>query len=435
MSMERAGVTIPPRIEKSPSQVRNNVTQSDSPGSDEPASFASLLIALDADTALGSEPPVVPVEVIPQSECATPGVAALPADPMALLAQSMVRESGTTTSIGADGVPERDAPTAVAMSVLRPATSSTADGWYPAFASPAAGKPVSELAGSMPAPEVGDATGAYADQAVAPKLLAADALSSGRANQVVAQDLAPPTSGRGLPQPVVARHGTLSNSRDDGARVAADLSKADWWATHATQADRLSFSAAPMPAEAGGGFRALVAPRTIERQGGLSWLAANDAAPIGSASAGPGSFMGAAGVTTPEAPVAAGAPAAVAEKVHYWISRGVQNAELQLDAFGGGSVDVSITLRGNEAQVEFRTDQPEARKLLQDAMPQLRDLLKSEGLLLAGGFVGTSDHQESQAQPRRQSGSTVRTTAVAAPTTSQPLRLRVGQPGSVDVFV
>jgi len=83
-------------------------------------------------------------------------------------------------------------------------------------------------------------------------------------------------------------------------------------------------------------------------------------------------------------------PAALAQKLHYWVAGGVQSAELQLDFFGGGAVDVRIAVKGDEAFVEFRSDQPQARKLLLDAMPHLKDLLAGEGLLLSGGFVGGS---------------------------------------------
>lgn len=130
---------------------------------------------------------------------------------------------------------------------------------------------------------------------------------------------------------------------------------------------------------------------------GIAALADPDAA---------GTRHGASPVYAPGAPSPAPA-AAVAERVHYWVARGVQSAELQLDAFGGGSVDVRIALRGDEAMVEFRTDQAQARQLLAEAMPQLRDLLASTGLTLAGGFVGGfgqsgtgSQGREAPAQPR-----------------------------------
>ena len=128
---------------------------------------------------------------------------------------------------------------------------------------------------------------------------------------------------------------------------------------------------------------------------------------------------------------------AIAEKAHYWVMRGVQNAELRLDAFGGGQVEVSIAVQGSDAIVEFRSDQPEARRLLQDAMGQLRDLLKSEGMSLSGGFVGTSARQDPQPQGRR----TDRQPAIARmvlPQTAASSQL--GAPprqsgSSVDVFV
>ena len=116
---------------------------------------------------------------------------------------------------------------------------------------------------------------------------------------------------------------------------------------------------------------------------GLSWLESSAA---GGPSAAPATVVLDAGMAAPET--------AVARQVHFWVTRGVQNAELQLDAFGGGQVDVHVSVTGNEAQVEFRTDQPDARRLLQDAMPQLRQMLEQEGMLLAGGFVGTSARQD-----------------------------------------
>ena len=112
---------------------------------------------------------------------------------------------------------------------------------------------------------------------------------------------------------------------------------------------------------------------------------------------------GASAVTYSQDAAASTPAAAVAEKVHYWVGRGVQNAQLQLDAFGGGSVEVRILVQGNEAQVEFRSDQPEARKMLQDSMAQLKDLLKGDGLELAGAFVGSSAHQGSGARERHAS--------------------------------
>lgn len=99
--------------------------------------------------------------------------------------------------------------------------------------------------------------------------------------------------------------------------------------------------------------------------------------------------------------------AALAQKMHFWVAGGVQSAELQLDAFDGGTVEVRIAVKGDQAVVEFRCDQPQARQLLLEAMPQLKDLLADEGLVLSGGFVGDSARQQRDDRGDRHARSTV----------------------------
>jgi flagellar hook-length control protein FliK len=79
----------------------------------------------------------------------------------------------------------------------------------------------------------------------------------------------------------------------------------------------------------------------------------------------------------------------VTDQVAYWVNQKTQNAELTLDR-DGQPVEVSVSLSGNEAHVTFRSDQSETRDLLDRSMAQLSDLLRSEGLVLAGMSVGTS---------------------------------------------
>ncbi len=151
------------------------------------------------------------------------------------------------------------------------------------------------------------------------------------------------------------------------------------------------------------------------------------------------------GPTTVSAMVAAGpsAGAALAEKLSFWMGRGVQTAELQLEAFDGATVDVRIALQGQDAQVEFRSDMPEARRWLQDAMPQLKDLLQGEGLRLSGGFVGTPDQGRDGVQPRPggSSGARIATVRAEAAQAAGPRSIEAsGMPGrsmgrSVDLFV
>ncbi|MEO8856860.1 MAG: flagellar hook-length control protein FliK [Burkholderiaceae bacterium] len=140
---------------------------------------------------------------------------------------------------------------------------------------------------------------------------------------------------------------------------------------------------------------------------------------------------------TPDVAAAAAPESAVAEKLNYWIARGVQNAELQLDAFGGGSVEVRIAVHGQQTQIDFRSDQPEARRILQDAMPQLRDLLADQGLSLSSGFVGTSAGQDPQARaPERQLRSArVVVSGIETPAIARRPGAGVATGRSVDLFV
>lgn len=129
--------------------------------------------------------------------------------------------------------------------------------------------------------------------------------------------------------------------------------------------------------------------------------------------------------------------AAIAQQVHYWISNDVQNAELKLDNWGQSPVEVSISLQGNEARVEFRTDVPELREILEGASAQLKDMLQGEGLVLSGVSVGSSG--AGGAGAREQSPRPdMRRATVALPETAavvQPRRAGSTTGQSVDVFV
>ena len=105
-----------------------------------------------------------------------------------------------------------------------------------------------------------------------------------------------------------------------------------------------------------------------------------------------------------EVPVTSAAvpDSAVAETVSYWASHGVQTAELKLDGFGDAPVEVSILLNGDQAQIEFRTDQAGVRQVLENAAAQLKDMLSSQGLQLAGVSVGSSGAGGDAGGDRRQ---------------------------------
>jgi len=91
----------------------------------------------------------------------------------------------------------------------------------------------------------------------------------------------------------------------------------------------------------------------------------------------------------------------MAETVSYWATHGIQNAELKIDGGGGESIAVSISLKGDEAHIGFRTDQLETRQMLEGAVAHLKELLTSEGLVLSGVSVGASGQDKAGAQDQR----------------------------------
>ena len=84
----------------------------------------------------------------------------------------------------------------------------------------------------------------------------------------------------------------------------------------------------------------------------------------------------------------------IVEQVSWWLSQKIQGADFSIDIPGGPPLSVSVQIRGSEAQVAFRSDQPELRQLLGQAMSMLRDSFSGEGLLLSQASIGT--HAEGQ---------------------------------------
>lgn len=140
-------------------------------------------------------------------------------------------------------------------------------------------------------------------------------------------------------------------------------------------------------------------------------------------------------------PGAAGAEEQVADQVAYWVNQKTQNAELTLNR-DGQPVEVSVSLSGNEAHVTFRSDQAQTRELLDQSMAQLRDMLRSEGLVLSGMSVGTSARDGAGAQggdagqPRGRDGARQAQVLSSAPVgTASLVRDGSGPDRSVDIFV
>jgi flagellar hook-length control protein FliK len=133
--------------------------------------------------------------------------------------------------------------------------------------------------------------------------------------------------------------------------------------------------------------------------------------------------------------------AQVADQVSYWISQGIRNAELTVGGDGSDPVQVSISLSGNEAQVEFRAEHAGVREMLANSVDHLREALRSDGMLLAGVSVGssggdTSGQRDARSGQQRgdaamrtqQATGRVEGAAASVPTPRAPA-------GTVDLFV
>jgi flagellar hook-length control protein FliK len=409
-------------------------TQGASARSDTPAvSFLSLLGAMggglpaDAKVSLADALPAeeLPSLVLPADALPTdaPPADALPADALPTGAAFSPDTVATAMALQPDLVPAQNSVSGVAPSGLAVEQQ----------AAPRSGKLSENHRPGTP--------GVSPELDASPTLTSSPGHKDTRALQHAATDTAALQGQMDKPAPAASARDFLA--RVEAARTAAETEavapRASTAAAGAVQA------ATPQLASlfdlSAAGQRSGSASRAQERTNfkaaapgaGVGFAAWGDATPAGTS-------HGASAVYAPGAMTPAPATA-MAEKMHYWVSRGVQSAELQLDAFAGGSVDVSISVKGDMAMVEFRTDQPQARQLLQDAMPQLKDLLASEGLMLSGGFVGGSMTQQGSpsrdrdGQPgtvARPAGSPVR---VLEPAAGSTVATRTAAGRSVDLFV
>lgn len=127
----------------------------------------------------------------------------------------------------------------------------------------------------------------------------------------------------------------------------------------------------------------------------------------------------------------------VAEKVAYWISNDVQNAELKLEGMGELPVEVSIRMQGNEAHIAFRSDELHARAALENASEHLKDMLQREGVVLTGVSVGTAGAGDAGNQERksRQGARQAGVATVEPARTESVAGSRRPTGGALDLFV
>lgn len=137
-------------------------------------------------------------------------------------------------------------------------------------------------------------------------------------------------------------------------------------------------------------------------------------------------------------PAAAAAEETATEQAAYWVSENLQSAEMTV-THDGMPLEVRVSLSGNEAHVDFGSDEHQTRELLDAGQQQLRDMLGQEGLVLSGVSVGGSGARsasgDGSAPPRGRPSGRMAVQAAGGEAAVAPGRPSVLTERAVDVFV
>ena len=401
MSIERSGSPVSPKVSPGAESTgsKGKIKPVDASDASAGPGFLALLTSLapQADAADSVESSLAPAPATDQSENLAMLMAQMPSTLVAATPLAATNTNSTVLSTGGDPAPGL--------------TSIVADG---------------VVGAQFNAPEVGPAGAAGA------ALQDLSSLAVSIKSDVAVDVLDTSTTKQAMAARVMQNPGT-SHLQSAAAATAADSRSVNVASVLQDLASTPTFASA---VAASGWSEGL--PRPSDRPG--SKLAALQST-LGIEGAGGGHmFQAGSRADLPSMMVNPSMPSfesAVAEKLNYWIAQGVQNAELELDGFGDEPIAVRISLKGDEAHIGFRTDQPEIRRLLEGASAQLKDLLASQGLLLSQVSVGTSGQDGSGQQGRRPPTGT-RTGIINAPETAPVQGAR--RPGvsvgtAVDLFV
>jgi len=118
-----------------------------------------------------------------------------------------------------------------------------------------------------------------------------------------------------------------------------------------------------------------------------------------------------------------------AERLGQVVMTGADRAEFRVHPADMGPVNVSITMSADQASVTITAAHGATRDALEQALPQLRDLLANQGITLGQASVQSENRPQEQSAPARDMASSVDKSAPVA----APVRL-VRLNGLVDVF-
>ncbi|MBE0505306.1 MAG: flagellar hook-length control protein FliK [Marinospirillum sp.] len=123
---------------------------------------------------------------------------------------------------------------------------------------------------------------------------------------------------------------------------------------------------------------------------------------------------------------------ALSNRISMMNAKNMQVAEMRLDPPNLGSVRVQIRMQGDMASIIFQAPNAHARELLEQSLPHLKQMMESEGLMLADAQVseesfagqdGEGDHSGSGSAGQSLAGSDLENGLEQIPVLNQPLGL------------
>ncbi|MEF1298806.1 flagellar hook-length control protein FliK, partial [Vibrio parahaemolyticus] len=88
----------------------------------------------------------------------------------------------------------------------------------------------------------------------------------------------------------------------------------------------------------------------------------------------------------------------VAEKVQMMMSKNLKNLDIRLDPPELGRMQIRMTMNNDLANVHFTVTNPQARDIIEQTLPRLREMLAQQGMQLADSSV------QQQSSGQQQSG-------------------------------
>ncbi|MBN7820468.1 flagellar hook-length control protein FliK [Bowmanella sp. Y57] len=125
----------------------------------------------------------------------------------------------------------------------------------------------------------------------------------------------------------------------------------------------------------------------------------------------------------------------LAERVRMLVNLGNMSADIRLDPPDLGSMQVRVQMHGEQASVNFVVQSQQARDMLDQAVPRLREMLAEKGIELGQSFVQQEgkgqQFAQQQGEAEQDSGPDVGADALA----ETELRVVNGRVGGIDYFV